>query len=185
MRRLAVEHFNQGASNPAWPTLSSIIDACLSQADESLSHSSGLGILPSPRPMTLHLHKSHAAIFHTLAHKHKHTPTNSQIHKVHTCWLALWWAWLIQFLMLSAKKPPQKTSFVSYLEEPSSFELWIQIHKGYTVHDNSTQQLQPYNTQWLKTICSKSHGLHRTCVAFPERQPCFALKLNNRITMHR
>lgn len=132
-----------------------------------------------------HLHKSHAAIFHTLAHKHKHTPTNSQIHKVHTCWLALWWAWLIQFLMLSAKKPPQKTSFVSYLEEPSSFELWIQIHKGYTVHDNSTQQLQPYNTQWLKTICSKSHGLHRTCVAFPERQPCFALKLNNRITMHR
>lgn len=30
VRRLALERFNQGASNPAWPTLSSIIDACLS-----------------------------------------------------------------------------------------------------------------------------------------------------------
>lgn len=44
-----------------------------------------------------HLHKSHAAIFHTLAHKHKHTPTRSHTHKVHRFWLALRCAWLTLF----------------------------------------------------------------------------------------
>lgn len=63
VKHLAVKHFNQGASNPAWPTLSSIIDACLSQADESLSHSSGPGILPSYSADDTHLHKSHAGHF--------------------------------------------------------------------------------------------------------------------------
>lgn len=53
VRCLAAEHFNQGVSNPAWPTLSSIIDVCQYQTDESLSRSSDLGILSPTRPMTL------------------------------------------------------------------------------------------------------------------------------------
>lgn len=52
VRCLAAEHFNQGVSNAAWPTLSSIIDVCRYSADESLSHSSDLGILSPTQPMT-------------------------------------------------------------------------------------------------------------------------------------
>lgn len=72
VRRLAVEHFNQGVSNPAWPTLSSIIDAYLSQADESLSYSSGLGILPPPWPVTL-IYINHTLLFFTRWHQNTNT----------------------------------------------------------------------------------------------------------------
>lgn len=79
VRRLVVEHFNQGVSDPACPTLSSIIDACLSQADESLSHSSGLGILPPPWPMTL-ICINHTLLFFTPLHINTNTPTCSYTH---------------------------------------------------------------------------------------------------------
>lgn len=49
-----------------------------------------------------HLHKSHAAIFHTLAQKHKHTPTCRRTHKVHRFWLALWCARLTLFYFFKA-----------------------------------------------------------------------------------
>lgn len=62
VRCLAAEHFNQGVSNPAWPTLSSIIDVCWCQTDESLSHSSDLGILSPTRPMTL-IYINHRRLF--------------------------------------------------------------------------------------------------------------------------
>lgn len=102
-----------------------------------------------------HLHKSHAAIFHTLAHKNKHTPTCSHTSKVHRFWLA----------------PQLQTRHIETLKKTFSTP-WGQCICFCLLYNNTDGQITLHVgkgvkwEEWQRAEEAKQRGSYRVCVYF-------------------
>ena len=132
-----------------------------------------------------HLHKSHAAIFHTLAHKHKHTPTRSHTHRVHRFWLALRCAWLTLFFFFFFQELFQNTH-ISVI--PGRGTLARAANTEFRTGLNAAHdELQHLGAQRQETICSTSSGPQIISVSYLlDDRDIFAyfIHANARVPMH-